>query len=914
MFSSELSLRSKTNTGIVCHALEQERVLFGNWTQEGVQGIQRDEIDADEVQGIVRRATSTCNITLWWLCREGLSEEERMAELGRWLSLRSLATRTVEDALDVLIVACSRIVDDAYVRWLGRSADAAGIQAYQRLLLEEWKTAEHIREILQESEEYKSRCALFDCAGAERMVEKAFLDELFREPEKEAIESYSNLLISTGNFSLLLQILRDSSEYARLHRAKGLAEQTLKEVEELFAEVLKRKPDRRGASLYTREILLGHLTLEGLRRILQESGEYMDVTSFLSRSLNISEAIKWSSSICQADLSLASITTRRSEAHAHNFSMSVLRARRDFGAGRWCRREDCSDPHKPSCGHWPLELYNVIEVMVWSDLGTDHLESVVLSALQEQEKEHGVAGAGVSFRYRRRCGRIITSMYSDLFGRFPLPRELSETIHAITTDRLSFFALEEKMRNESEHMQRLQNTTDTHNKWVDTIQTMVCLFDRFQLSFPEEVESCLVEGMVYKSLQQNLIGFSCIDSETPGHLHVKEGGKTPPHCGPRSLSERLCGIGMLLCRPLPTMLVPSELLAFSEDEATNRFTYGTIFWPISPNNLFHDFQCHNIGKILSHLQNKWNSDAPLLNSITAHRSLDDPLRSQQKHVEDMRVTFPLAMYVNDRPGYFSEVVRSLKMARNVSSIRILVLSLDSVRQDMIDIAINIDFVPVRILFHPAREDLLTMAPLLAIKSHWWWLQQMLWNEIDELRSYDDNIALLEEDHVVTPDYVEMMSLLISMQKTFCPQCWGVCVRHGCASERDVDTFKICRTRSVINTGISFNRSTFNAIRLSDFEHFLDGWDWSLFHLAQTGQIPDMMLAPAISRVRNIGRRGSTVNDIVHEDLIRQLNYLDVGSSADFDETSFHIDDSASLSHTPPAWEPLYVGGIGFVSR
>eukprot|EP00960_Hanusia_phi_P019074 561940-Hanusia_phi.AAC.5 len=167
---------------------------------------------------------------------------------------------------------------------------------------------------------------------------------------------------------------------------------------------------------------------------------------------------------------------------------------------------------------------------------------------------------------------------------------------------------------------------------------------------------------------------------------------------------------------------------------------------------------------------------------------------------------------------------------------------------------------------------------------------------------------------------------------------------------------------------------------SDFEHFLDGWDWSLFHLAQvtcfpppdllslpsscssssislppsslfplplytcipritsrlhpsfplallaltlgmlqTGQIPDMMLAPAISRVRNIGRRGSTVNDIVHEDLIRQepealifspltffqLNYLDVGSSADFDETSFHIDDSGrGLLLLPPLPGPL----------
>ena len=34
--------------------------------------------------------------------------------------------------------------------------------------------------------------------------------------------------------------------------------------------------------------------------------------------------------------------------------------------------------------------------------------------------------------------------------------------------------------------------------------------------------------------------------------------------------------------------------------------------------------------------------------------------------------------------------------------------------------------------------------------------------------------------------------------------------------------------------------------------FADGWDWSLFHLAQTGQMADMMLGPAVARIRNVG--------------------------------------------------------------
>jgi hypothetical protein len=34
----------------------------------------------------------------------------------------------------------------------------------------------------------------------------------------------------------------------------------------------------------------------------------------------------------------------------------------------------------------------------------------------------------------------------------------------------------------------------------------------------------------------------------------------------------------------------------------------------------------------------------------------------------------------------------------------------------------VDFAPVRMLFHPPREDLVAMEPVLAIKAHWRWLQ------------------------------------------------------------------------------------------------------------------------------------------------------------------------------------------------
>ena len=104
----------------------------------------------------------------------------------------------------------------------------------------------------------------------------------------------------------------------------------------------------------------------------------------------------------------------------------------------------------------------------------------------------------------------------------------------------------------------------------------------------------------------------------------------------------------------------------------------------------------------------------------------------------------------------------------------------------------------------------------------------------------------------------MQILLEEKQKT-CPTCWGVCARYSCGNAQDVDTRKLCASFSFINTGIAFNRSTYEQIRASTFESFPDGWDWSLFHLVQTGQIGGMMLGPAVSRLENLGKEGATVN-------------------------------------------------------
>ena len=51
----------------------------------------------------------------------------------------------------------------------------------------------------------------------------------------------------------------------------------------------------------------------------------------------------------------------------------------------------------------------------------------------------------------------------------------------------------------------------------------------------------------------------------------------------------------------------------------------------------------------------------------------------------------------------------------------------------------------------------------------------------------------------------------------------------------------------MNTGLAFDRGVRERVLASDFAAFPDGWDWALFHLAQTGQIPDCQLGPAVRR-------------------------------------------------------------------
>ena len=45
---------------------------------------------------------------------------------------------------------------------------------------------------------------------------------------------------------------------------------------------------------------------------------------------------------------------------------------------------------------------------------------------------------------------------------------------------------------------------------------------------------------------------------------------------------------------------------------------------------------------------------------------------------------------------------------------------------------------------------------------------------------------------MTPDFLELLGVLLARKAADCPHCWGVCARWACRDVGDSDPHKICR--------------------------------------------------------------------------------------------------------------------------
>lgn len=121
--------------------------------------------------------------------------------------------------------------------------------------------------------------------------------------------------------------------------------------------------------------------------------------------------------------------------------------------------------------------------------------------------------------------------------------------------------------------------------------------------------------------------------------------------------------------------------------------------------------------------------------------------------------------------------------------------------------------------------------------------------------------------------------------------------------------RACSFDGFINTAYAFNRSVYDKLKehQEDFWAFRDGWDWSLFHLMQMRGFPHRQLAPAVSRVRNIGDEGATVTK---DSALKYLAYGSLDTSPSKGRIS-EVEEGPSQYFGRPFTQLDYYHGVTF---
>lgn len=171
-------------------------------------------------------------------------------------------------------------VRSAYQDILGREPDAEGLRNYRQKMAREGWSEQDVRDDLRRSAEYATLTGR--TASADRIIRRAYLDVLRREPDPEGLETYRREIIENGwEYHDLRQVLLRSEE-RRGNRAaiRGGVRGGVNEgdaaamVRRAYLSVLNREPDDVGLRDYTAKVLNEGWTEARIVRALRDSDEY----------------------------------------------------------------------------------------------------------------------------------------------------------------------------------------------------------------------------------------------------------------------------------------------------------------------------------------------------------------------------------------------------------------------------------------------------------------------------------------------------------------------------------------------------------------------------------------------------------------------------------------------------------------
>ena len=165
-------------------------------------------------------------------------------------------------------------VRSAYIDILGREPDPEGAREYRQRMVRDGWTEQDVREALRKSAEYAS----IRSESADRIVRRAYLDVLRREPDPEGLAAYRQQVIENGwEYHDVRQALMRSAERRQSSRAMR-EEDARAMVRRAYLNVLRREPDQSGWDSYTQRVMRDGWTQAQLERTLRDSDEFRNMS------------------------------------------------------------------------------------------------------------------------------------------------------------------------------------------------------------------------------------------------------------------------------------------------------------------------------------------------------------------------------------------------------------------------------------------------------------------------------------------------------------------------------------------------------------------------------------------------------------------------------------------------------------
>jgi hypothetical protein len=161
-------------------------------------------------------------------------------------------------------------IRSAYLDILGREPDPEGLRNYRQRMAREGWSEQDVREALRNSAEF----AAVREASAERIVRRAYLDVLKREPDPEGLAAYKREVIENGWEYHDVRVALARSPERRQRRVEVRESDAREMVRRAYLSVLNREPDASGMDSYVAKIVRDRWTEADVVRALRDSEEY----------------------------------------------------------------------------------------------------------------------------------------------------------------------------------------------------------------------------------------------------------------------------------------------------------------------------------------------------------------------------------------------------------------------------------------------------------------------------------------------------------------------------------------------------------------------------------------------------------------------------------------------------------------